>query len=87
MTTAIVLIPVDYLNSFEIANKVRNQTYKTSTALRIQLAMELKEEEAGEDGSSNIADIEIYDLDDFVTAMNAESINTIGTFITYVNFE
>ena len=87
MTTAIVLIPVDYLNSFEVANKVRNQTYKTSTALRIQLAMELKAEEAGEDGSTNIADIEIYDLDDFVTAMNVEIINTIGTFMTYVNFE
>ena len=84
MTTAIVLIPVDYLNSFELAKKIQGQTYKTTTALRIHLAMELSLGNGNKDAGH---DIVIYNLEDFTQAMNMEEVNNEDTFMAYVNFE
>lgn len=91
MTTAIVLIPVEYLNSRKKGEEIQNQTYKTTTALRIHLALELIREDDPEveDGTEpSVNDVLIYDLTDYMDAVNNQELDVLtGYFMTYVNFE
>ena len=93
MKPNIVLIPVEYLNSRKMAEDIENQVYKTTTALRIQLALELISEsdpevENGTEPSINdIVDVLIYPITDFMDACNDQEFAVENYFISYVYFE
>lgn len=93
MEPNVVLIPVDYLNSRDKAEEIEKQRYKTTTALRIQLAHELisqsdpEVENGTEPKVSDVGDVLIYPITDFMDACNDQEINLEGYFISYVYFE
>ena len=90
MKANIVCIPTDYNNGRELAEAIENQTYKTTTALRIQLALELIHERDPEveDGTEpSVGDVLIYELTDFMDECNDQALNVEGYWISYVFFE
>jgi len=87
MTPNIVLIPVEYLNSRKKTEEIEKQVYKTTTALRIQLALELIRENNPEVEDGSVDDVLIYPITDFMDACNDQEINLEGYFISYVYFE
>ena len=90
MEPNVVLIPVEYLNSRDKAEEIEKQKYKTTTALRIQLALELVREDDPEfeDGTEpSVNDVLIYPITDFMDACNDQEIAIDNYFISYVYFE
>ena len=81
MKANIVCIPTDYNNGRAIAEAIENQTYRTTTALRIELAEKLEVDE-GED----TPDVLIYELTDFMDECNDQVISLEAYWISYVFF-
>jgi len=85
-TTSIVLIPVKYDNARKNCELIENQKYKSTTELREYLKKELQLK-VDEDEEEEEGDVLIYDLTDFMEAVNNQELDILsGYYISYVKF-
>ena len=82
MKKIIVVIPEDYINSKKIAKEIFNKTYADISNVKVALDMLLEKEEGEKVDAPTI-----YTLDNFLMALNDQSVNIEASFITKLNIE
>lgn len=84
MTQLIVIVSSDFTNSREICDKIKGQTFKNATAVRVNLLEQLLLDEEEESRPS----ILIYNIEDFVDDVNDQHLDVLTEdFITTVFVE
>lgn len=81
MTTSIVLIPVEFINSRQVCEIIERTQYGNVQELRDKIDELLNESEVEED-------ILIYDISDYMDAVNDQELDVLTEyFISYVYFD
>jgi len=81
MTTSIVLIPVEFVNSRRVCERIEREKFGNVQEMRDKVAELLNEPEVDED-------VLVFDISDFMDAVNDQELDVLSEyFISYVYFD
>jgi len=82
MKKIIVVIPADFVNAKQIAKEIFNKTYADISNVKVALDMLLEKEEGEKVDAPTI-----YTLDNFLMALNDQTVNIEHSYVTKLNLE